>query len=348
MSATSKKNIEKNIITKGFSGLSSLASDINITNANPISEKPRLNQTQSSTSCKDLKEKSVSQSQRKSNHAPLQRSGKFNIVRWLFGSGVAAVVIIWSVTYFNFNQSTKQHEKTYDFKAIAERLRQQHNTNATPIENIRPLSKVAIQEIQRQLNVLGYEAGGVDGILGRKTHAAISAFQKDNRLPVDGIASKELLFTLKNASFKKEQSDLAKKSPLLTTKNVNTDPIKTGYIETYKKLRTHGLSTVTIDNTRNSSSVIAKLFYIAGNKTEPIRVISIMPYDFFTIENIQPGKYDIRYEVLDTALIYKSDPFFLEEQSTISGTRFSNITMTLFTVKGGNMQMKHISRSEFE
>jgi len=41
--------------------------------------------------------------------------------------------------------------------------------------------------LQKQLTVLGYSVGAVDGIFGVKTQVAVKAFQAENRLVVDGI-----------------------------------------------------------------------------------------------------------------------------------------------------------------
>lgn len=41
--------------------------------------------------------------------------------------------------------------------------------------------------LQKQLTVLGYSVGAIDGIFGYKTLDAVKAFQAENRLVVDGI-----------------------------------------------------------------------------------------------------------------------------------------------------------------
>lgn len=59
------------------------------------------------------------------------------------------------------------------------------------------VSKSDIRQIQQHLNTLGYEAGLPDGIEGRKTRTAITAFQKDYGIsPNDGVASKDVLSAL--------------------------------------------------------------------------------------------------------------------------------------------------------
>ncbi len=44
----------------------------------------------------------------------------------------------------------------------------------------------AIEELQRELNGIGYSAGVPDGVYGKLTEAAVIAFQRDNGLKADG------------------------------------------------------------------------------------------------------------------------------------------------------------------
>ncbi|MEY6432921.1 peptidoglycan-binding domain-containing protein [Thioalkalicoccus limnaeus] len=50
-----------------------------------------------------------------------------------------------------------------------------------------------VQDIQRELNRLGYNAGPVDGSMGPRTRAAIQAYQRDHDLRVDGQPNSSLL-----------------------------------------------------------------------------------------------------------------------------------------------------------
>ena len=61
----------------------------------------------------------------------------------------------------------------------------------------RPTPDATVLAIQRRLNELGYNAGAPDGLFGNKTRAAIQAFQRDNGIAVDGVASAALLNKLK-------------------------------------------------------------------------------------------------------------------------------------------------------
>ncbi|MAE92190.1 MAG: hypothetical protein CMI67_21900 [Pelagibaca sp.] len=57
----------------------------------------------------------------------------------------------------------------------------------------RPTPDATVLAIQRRLNELGYNAGTPDGLFGNKTRAAIQAFQRDNGIAADGVASAALL-----------------------------------------------------------------------------------------------------------------------------------------------------------
>ncbi len=64
----------------------------------------------------------------------------------------------------------------------------------TPVQALDPegaeaaldLSRDARRSVQRDLEILGYDPRGIDGIFGRGTRAAISAWQRDNDVPATG------------------------------------------------------------------------------------------------------------------------------------------------------------------
>jgi lytic murein transglycosylase len=53
------------------------------------------------------------------------------------------------------------------------------------------------QEMQRRLTAAGFDTGGADGVIGKKTEAAISAFQASRGMTVTGQPSVELLAALR-------------------------------------------------------------------------------------------------------------------------------------------------------
>ena len=60
------------------------------------------------------------------------------------------------------------------------------------------VSRQQLLEIQQILNALGYDAGSPDGIMGRRTAAAIRDFQQANGLAVNGQADERLLARLRD------------------------------------------------------------------------------------------------------------------------------------------------------
>ncbi|MEM5817142.1 MAG: peptidoglycan-binding domain-containing protein, partial [Desulfitobacterium hafniense] len=54
-----------------------------------------------------------------------------------------------------------------------------------------------VTELQKKLASLGYVVGKVDGVYGSKTKAAVTRFQKERGLKVDGIAGAQTIKELK-------------------------------------------------------------------------------------------------------------------------------------------------------
>ncbi len=67
----------------------------------------------------------------------------------------------------------------------------------TPMATGRALNRAERSEIQQRLTALGYNTGGVDGMIGPNSIAAIRGYQQANGLPVDGFASETLLNRLR-------------------------------------------------------------------------------------------------------------------------------------------------------
>lgn len=124
-------------------------------------------------------------------------------------------------------------------------------------------------------------------------------------------------------------------------------PAKADYIKGYPKLRTSGLSSVTVDNSQNDSDVFVKLVFLGSDKGYPVRQFYIPAFSRFTLVKVNAGDYDIRYRDLSSGELSRSEPFSLTEIQTSKGTQYGNITMTLYKVQNGNMQTYKISEAEF-
>lgn len=124
-------------------------------------------------------------------------------------------------------------------------------------------------------------------------------------------------------------------------------PVSAGYVGGYKRLHAGGLSTVTVDNSRNDSDVFVKLVSLNGAQAYPVRQFYIPAFGSFTLNKITAGGYDIRYRDLGNGSLSRSEAFNLEEIQTYDGVQYSNITMTLYKVQNGNMQTYGLAEAEF-
>jgi hypothetical protein len=130
---------------------------------------------------------------------------------------------------------------------------------------------------------------------------------------------------------------------------IGADRIPSGaaYIRGEPRNRTGGLSTVTVDNARTSDDVLVKLVAVSGERAWPVRTFFIPAGKQFTVEDIRQGAYEIRYMDRHSGNVSKSEMFTLEETETDDGTEYTNMTLTLYKVAGGNMHVQRIDPSEF-
>lgn len=124
-------------------------------------------------------------------------------------------------------------------------------------------------------------------------------------------------------------------------------PVSAGYVNGYQRLHAEGLSTVTVDNSRNDSDVFVKLVSLDSAQPYPVRQFYIPAFGSFTLDKVTAGSYDIRYRDLGNGGLSRSEAFNLEEIPTYNGMQFSNITMTVYKVQNGKMQTYALSEAEF-
>lgn len=124
-------------------------------------------------------------------------------------------------------------------------------------------------------------------------------------------------------------------------------PGAAGYVKGYQQLHSNGLSTVTVDNSRNDSDVFVKLVSLDSAQAYPVRQFYIPASGSFTLKKVNAGSYDVRYRDLGSGGLSRSEVVTLSEMHTAEGARFSNLTMTLYKVKNGNMKTFGLAEAEF-
>ena len=124
-------------------------------------------------------------------------------------------------------------------------------------------------------------------------------------------------------------------------------PLRAAYLDGYPRLAASGLTRITIDNTQGGADVYVKLCRSSANKCDGLRHVFIPLGASFTISNITPGSYDIRYRSLDNGKLAKSEPMQLQQIENANGTRYSTVSLTLYRVEGGNTQFENLSEDKF-
>ena len=123
-------------------------------------------------------------------------------------------------------------------------------------------------------------------------------------------------------------------------------PAWSSYVPGYPIRKTGGLSSLTVDNSRNRSDVFLKVFSLEGDPM-PVRFALIKAGASFEFSNIASGNFEVRFMDLDTGKISRSEPFELEQIAEGNGMRYSRMSLTLNTARSGNARTQEISGNEF-
>lgn len=132
-----------------------------------------------------------------------------------------------------------------------------------------------------------------------------------------------------------------------TAPNGRPWPTAASYIAGYPRSNTDGLSSVTVDNSRNDSDVFVKLVSLSTTEAYPVRQFYIPARGTFMAENVTAGTYDVRYRDLTTGGLSRSESFVLEETQVSGGIQYSQMSLTLYKVQNGNMQTYRLGEDEF-
>jgi hypothetical protein len=124
-------------------------------------------------------------------------------------------------------------------------------------------------------------------------------------------------------------------------------PVAAAYLTGFSLLHADGSSRVTVDNGQNDSDVFVKLVSLSGANAYAVRQFYIPAGRRFTLEDVRQGTYDIRYLDLSSGARSRSEQFSLTETRTDRGIHYSELTLTLYKVRNGNMHMYPLADDEF-
>ncbi len=149
-------------------------------------------------------------------------------------------------------------------------------------------------------------------------------------------------------SVSQEQTSMQEK--MMSGLGIPKQGITSQYVPNEPVLNTNGYSVLTIDNSRNDLPVYVRLWTAENANPIPIRSFTIAGNSTFTVQNIAPGTYEVRYKYLYENEVArtgaKSKPFILSEEKRNNGVYYDQITLTLYKVRNGNTRMRQISADE--
>ena len=127
----------------------------------------------------------------------IRKNGEFQTIAINSGGGGTKYEDLKGIPYDpkrNFYNHSRRFDKELEEKLIAFISRFAHIKNPSP--RIKARSEL-VRNIQSNLDRLGYDAGPIDGLMGRQTKEAIDAFQTTLGITPTGLVSEELLLLLK-------------------------------------------------------------------------------------------------------------------------------------------------------
>ncbi len=120
-------------------------------------------------------------------------------------------------------------------------------------------------------------------------------------------------------------------------------PNRATYLDGAPIFETGGPSAVTIDNSRNDSDVFIRLYSLKYTNPKPVRDVFVPANGSFQITSVSVGTYDIRYRLLSSGVLLRSDPITLRQDDRT----YSNVTVTLYSVPQGNLKTHSLTEREF-
>jgi hypothetical protein len=115
----------------------------------------------------------------------------------------------------------------------------------------------------------------------------------------------------------------------------------------YPRLDVSGMAKVTADNSGGPSDLFVKLVDLDQKQQRVVRVFFVKANDEFTLRDVKPGRYDIRYLNLDNGRIRKSQVFEVTLRKTPKGEEYMGWTVGLYDVITGTSHHKDITERDF-
>lgn len=133
--------------------------------------------------------------------------------------------------------------------------------------------------------------------------------------------------------------------PMATDPAGNAWPTKPGYVTQVKN--TNGYSTLTIDNSKGGSDIYLKLAKPGQGSVPGVREAYVPAGLSFKMNKIEPGSYVVKYKDVKSGCNSVSDRFDITERRTYDGVEYTEMSLTIYTLRNGNMHFKQLPQAEF-
>lgn len=192
-----------------------------------------------------------------------------------------------------------------------------------------------VKELQTLLKKAGYDIGntGADGIFGQDTHEAVMAFQKNNKLAVDGLAGKGTMAKLKEVTTKKAtKSYMSKGDKGNNVKELQTLLNKAGYKcgtadgifgnDTDKAVRAfQKAQKLTVDG-KAGASTMAKLKAVANKPKAKKQTVTVLANELWVYNK---ANWDSKHKT-----VKKGEVFTIAKTLTVSGSKMYQLSSGLY------------------
>ncbi|AOR64264.1 J domain-containing protein [Pectobacterium wasabiae] len=115
-----------------------------------------------------------------------------------------------------------------------------------------------------------------------------------------------------------------------------------------QKDRRNGLSSLTLDNTRNNEDIYVRFTFEQDKNTSKfLRDVFIPAGNYAVLEKIPVGIYRVKTQNIKTGCVQISEPITMIERKTTTGIEYSDNSLTFYPVINGNTHFSTLPASQF-
>ena len=123
-------------------------------------------------------------------------------------------------------------------------------------------------------------------------------------------------------------------------------PTSAAYLADTPILHDDGNATVKVENADNASDVYARLIAVSGLNEYLVREFYIPAYGQFALGNLPPGRYDLRYFILDNGRESREE-FVINDGAGSDSTWKTQVTVSLDNARSTGMESAGFSSLQF-